>query len=259
MTAAPKTSPQHSEAAETGLDEQSLSAIRSILTEETPVQSRTPVHAAAKAGEVHVDEAPLEARTPTRVRRKADTLPELERPDDSVRIDPIRKKRWFSFRRKGAAIVRSAPLKSKQRESMVKPSRTSPLVDRIRGYRPTAAHIALAGFALLVLLRPWLILGLMLVLVFITVGVFLIAGYDGFWHGVVKANRWYASRRPARAAVLHARLDRFAMRWDAVLDRFPEGTVDGFYLPDFGDLATADARHDEALKRRLASLNEKSA
>lgn len=68
--------------------------------------------------------------------------------------------------------------------------------------------------------------------------------------------RWYARRRPNRAAELHRKLDAFAMKWDAVLDRFPEGSVDGLYLPDFGELATADARHDEALDRRFANLRK---
>lgn len=44
------------------------------------------------------------------------------------------------------------------------------------------------------------------------------------------------------------------MKWDAVLDRFPEGTVDGLYLPDFGEMAEAEARHDAALDRRFDRL-----
>jgi len=43
--------------------------------------------------------------------------------------------------------------------------------------------------------------------------------------------------------------------WDGILDRFPEGTVDGLYLPDFGELAAADDRHTEAMDRRLSGLH----
>lgn len=89
----------------------------------------------------------------------------------------------------------------------------------------------------------------------IITGVFLTVGYDGFWQGMIKFGRWYANRRPARAALLHARLDRFAVAWDGILDRFPEGTVDGLYLPDFGELAAADDRHTEAMDRRLSGLH----
>ena len=49
------------------------------------------------------------------------------------------------------------------------------------------------------------------------------------------------------------------VKWDAVLDRFPEGTVDGLYLPDFGEMAAADTRHDEALDRRFDSLRNSEA
>ena len=49
------------------------------------------------------------------------------------------------------------------------------------------------------------------------------------------------------------------MKWDAVLDRFPEGTVDGLYLPDFGEMAAAETRYDEALDRRFDSLRNSEA
>ena len=68
--------------------------------------------------------------------------------------------------------------------------------------------------------------------------------------------RWYARRHPSRSVELHRKLDNFAMKFDAFLDRFPEGTVDGLYLPDLGDLAEADQRHDEALDRRFETLRE---
>ncbi len=114
-------------------------------------------------------------------------------------------------------------------------------------------------FALVVLLRPWLVLGLFVLSLLVLIGVILTVGYDGFWQGVMKASRWYGKRRPHRAEALYAKLDRFAMRWDAFLDRFPEGTVDGLYLPDLEQLATAERRHDEAVARRLAGLQGKGA
>ncbi|WP_394415134.1 hypothetical protein [Sulfitobacter sp. 1A12126] len=97
------------------------------------------------------------------------------------------------------------------------------------------------------------------VTVFVALGVFLALGYDGFWQRAMALGRWYAARRPERAAALHARLDAFAMKWDAVLDRFPEGTVDGLYLPDFGEMAAAEARHDAALDRRFDRLRDPEA
>ncbi|UOA30781.1 hypothetical protein DSM110093_00540 [Sulfitobacter sp. DSM 110093] len=125
--------------------------------------------------------------------------------------------------------------------------------------RPSPWVIILGALALLVVLRPLLMLGLILLTVFVTLGVFLALGYDGFWQRAMALGRWYTGRRPERAARIRARLDAFAMKWDAVLDRFPEGTVDGLYLPDFGEIAAADARHDEALDRRFDSLRNSEA
>lgn len=122
------------------------------------------------------------------------------------------------------------------------------------GYRPSFKVAIWLSFALLLFMRPWLVLGLSLMTLVVLIGVFLIVGYDGCWRGAMGVARWYAGRRPNRAAELHRKLDAFAMKWDALLDRFPEGTVDGLYLPDFGNMATADARHDAALDRRLANL-----
>ncbi len=130
---------------------------------------------------------------------------------------------------------------------------------RVTGYRPKPKHLILGSLALLILFRPWLVAGILFLGLLVTLGVFLILGYDGFWRRAMGVARWYARRRPSRAGELHRKLDNFAMKWDAILDRFPEGSVDGLYLPDFGDLATADARHDEALDRRFSNLNESGA
>lgn len=259
MTTAPKT-PQDT-SSESELDESSLSAIRSLLTEEAqsaPRETLTDEEVAPKPAGIKLP------RGVARLRRKADDLPLLEEPahdpEAAARaakaMAPKPVKRKFSLRNKFA----SRPTKAvPQQRSQAPSSALGGLMDRVRAYRPTRLHIILAVCGLVVFMRPWLILGLMFIFVFIMVGVFLITGYDGFWQAVMKISRWYASRRPDRAASLHARLDRFAVRWDAVLDRFPEGTVDALYLPDFGDLATAELRHDEAMERRLASLQEKGA
>ena len=65
-----------------------------------------------------------------------------------------------------------------------------------------------------------------------------------------------SNRVEATTARLCSPLDDFAMCWDAILDRFPEGTVDALYMPDFGELAAADVRHDAVMERRLESLRE---
>jgi|GEM_PF-1511096 hypothetical protein len=251
------------------LDESSLNAIRSILTEETaPAATRRQAHDDVSA----VEKAPAPPR-------KADALPDLAAPvGDEVHgrdnyaggATPARKSglRFFKTRvrsqkpqpkHQAAKVAASKNAKTPKASGASNLPALSAMLDRVKAYRPTKAHIGLAMIALFVLMRPWLVLGLLVLFAIIMTGIFLMVGYDGFWQGVMKASHWYARRRPSRAASVHARLDRFAMRWDAVLDRFPEGTVDSFYLPDFSELATADARHDAAVERRLAGMSGKGA
>jgi len=260
MTDTQKTTSNDSTEAE--LDAASLSAIRSILTEDT---APAPRGAAPSGADVA---APVEK--PARRRRKADALPRLKQPiaDPEAEARAAEKMAQRGPRHRESFVggllsrvtdrlpalpKRSAP--PAQTAAPVTPQPQEPATG-LRGYRPKPAYIVLALAALLIFMRPWLVLGLVLLFAFITVGVFLITGYDGFWQGVIRTARWYARRRPSRADAIHARLDRFAVRWDAFLDKFPEGTVDGLYLPDFGAIEAADRRHGEALERRLAGMQE---
>lgn len=255
MTATQTISPNDTATSEAELDADSLSAIRSILTEE---EKPAPRRKTQRSERVNAEAVPVKVS----ISRKSDAFPPLEsaEADEDASIAAIKPKRGFSFRRKAAKPKRANPKPSAPpRQASTAAGEGNGIMDRIRAYRPTVAHIVLACLALFVLMRPWLVVGLLLLSVVVLVGVFLIAGYDGFWQGVVNVSRWYAKRRPSRAAAIHARLDRFAVGWDSILDRFPEGTVDALYLPDFGDLAQADARHGEALDRRLAGLNETGA
>jgi hypothetical protein len=131
--------------------------------------------------------------------------------------------------------------------------------DKVADIRVTPKRVALVALVALILFWPWLMVGILFFCAFIVTAIFLTLGYDGFWRRAMGLGRWYARRRPAHAAVIHEKLDTFAMRWDAVLDRFPEGTVDGLYLPDFGEMAIADSRHDAAMERRLNAMRENGA
>lgn len=254
MTLNPKNSSQKTSAEGPDLDAESLNAIRSILTEQNAPGVARPV-----AGAAQVESEP---RNGPSLRRKADGFPPLNNADSPAGpvASPVKKR--FSFRGKAAEVAKVAP---SQNTAAVLPGHTPAeeakgedgWKSRVKAYRPKPVHIALAAFSVLVLTRPWLVFGLLVLFAIILIGVFLVAGYDGFWQGVMKAGRWYAKRNPARAVAVNKRLDAFAMRWDAILDRFPEGSVDGLYLPDFGDLAMADKRHDEAVDRRLAGMAEK--
>ncbi|MEP3055629.1 hypothetical protein [Ascidiaceihabitans sp.] len=125
-------------------------------------------------------------------------------------------------------------------------------------YRPTPKHVVLAVFALLLLLRPhWVLLSLALAL-FLTIGAFVCFGADRMWGMLMVAFQRFSQRRPEQAARLGSKMDAFALRWDALLDRFPEGSVDGLYLPDFQAFSTRDDAHAEAMNARLAQMRSEA-
>jgi len=260
MTAAPTPSPEGAAATPNELDADSLNAIRAILSEDSAMPAR---RSRGAAGAQPESETAARSNPPreSSAHRKADALPQLQQPDEDLRPDASEPRRSMLSRlrrkaRKVPPAAGSAP-RGIPRGAGRLSGFTAPGGISIAGYRPKRAHLAIAVLGLLVFFRPWLVAGLLGATGMLIGVVFLITGFDGFWRGVMRANRWYAKRRPARAAVVMGRLDRFAMRWDAVLDRFPEGTVDGLYLPDFADIAQADSRHDAAVARRLSGLQGK--
>ncbi len=206
------------------LDLSTLAAIRNLMVDEPEIDDE-------------VVSAPVASPEPlVKTRRKADMFPQVA--DEATPEPEVAEPKALS-RVKSAISTRVDAVKA-----------------QVLGYRPTAKHAIWVAFALLVVFRPWLVVATLLLTIFIIGGVFLTLGYDRFWQKSMALGHWYARRRPQRSARLHKKLDNFAMRWDAILDRFPEGTVDALYMPDFGELAAADARHDAAMERRLASMRE---
>lgn len=125
-------------------------------------------------------------------------------------------------------------------------------------YRPTPKHVVLAVFALVLVFRPhWVFLSVALML-FLTIGAFVCFGADRVWGMLMIAFQRFSQRRPEQAARLGSKMDAFALRWDALLDRFPEGSVDGLYLPDFQALSTRDDAHAEAMDARLAQMRSEA-
>ena len=239
---------------EAELDPVAMDAIRSLLAdsdaeEDVPVVAPARPSAARELGVAPMAAAPV-APAASLPPRKADGLPDLAAVPPEV---PGAEAPQAKPARKARAPRQASALRQRMQGHLDAGKA------RVLGYRPTRRHIFWGGFALLVLLRPWLVVGLMFLLAFVVVGIFLILGYDGFWRRGMAIGRWYARRNPERSVEMHRKLDQFAVRFDAFLDRFPEGTVDGLYLPDFGDVAEAEARHAEAMERRLASMQQSKA
>lgn len=228
-------------------DEETMAIIRAVLTEdEEPKPTRKAGRLARrKCGSVDEDwnaerrsgeslRSFVARSGGTKRRRRADDLPELA----EVEPETLQPKRtpWVAPRiAKASSMVGS-------------------LIRRVRSFRPSTRQLALACLALLVVVRPhWFVIGGALLLGGVA-GIFLLFGSDRIWRGVVSYLRRVDARDPVRGVLLRERMDWWACRWDAVLDRFPDGMVDGLYMPDLQAMETAEAAHTYAMAQRLARM-----
>jgi len=223
--------PQHA------TDEETMSVIRAVLTEaEEPEPTRKATRTARRADKAQgaQSRAFVEKTTEPNPRRRADDLPPLQAcpPEDP----PIARARPMA---KAAGVAVWA---------------VSAITRPVRAFRPTTRHLALASLALLIALRPhWFVISGVAVIA-IVVGAFLIIGSDRIWRMVLAYLNRTEVRNPARAARLRVRLDRFAWRWDGILDWFPDGMADALYMPDFQGMQNADAAHTDAMSKRLTRM-----
>ena len=233
--------PQHA------TEEETMSVIRSVLTaQDGPAPSRRETRAQQAAARAAMmsgrngETSPGAFVEPTREpkRRRADNLPVLQEI-----VEPqVSTKRAKRARRSVSLAARAV----------------SSGVARLRAFRPTTRHLALASLALLVALRPnWFVVTGVLAVALI-VGAFMFLGSDRIWRIVLAHVARVDGRNPARAALLRTRLDRFACRWDAILDFFPDGMVDGLYMPDLQAMQDGEEAHTEAMAARLERMVHES-
>ncbi len=219
-----------SNSADAGLAPETMSLIRDMITEHppTPASPRQATRAASQPDPVAAvqDDIATSPRASARIR-----------PIEHVMAEPD-----------AAPLPAPAP-------SLVR-TLIGTAIAHIKGFRPTRRQIIAAALILVVLIWPaWVIFFAVLNLI-VVLGVFLCFGGDRVWGGVVRALSWYIQRAPERGTRLTARIDRFADRWDGILDRFPDGWVDGLYLPDVRALLEADKLHDDALNARFDRMSQ---
>lgn len=219
----------------TTTEEEMMSTIRSVLTNDTTPSTPKKLHVIqTRTAPATEDVQPVQQRafvertsegTP---RRRASDLPELEAADQvAPRVSFVTRlaSRLVAFGGRPLAAL--------------------------RGFQPTTRHLALASAALLFVVRPhWFVIGALLALLLV-IGTFMTLGADRIWHGILAWLDRVEARDPARAAALRCKLDRFACRWDGVLDIFPDGMVDSLYMPDFQAMKQAEANHDAVVSDRL--------
>jgi len=93
---------------------------------------------------------------------------------------------------------------------------------------------ALAGAALLLVWKPWLVPLLIFLTIWLALVLFLLLGSTRISELTAKAWAFYCARRPKRAARIYKALQRGADRADGLLARLPEKWTEGIYTPDLG-------------------------
>lgn len=177
------------------------------------------------------DRAPLPVR-PKRVASRP-ARPVMERPK-ALRFAPL-------------AAAEDAPKVKAQKVPRSMPRISLPIKRR---------HFLLIGFVAAVVFFPKVVVFSVLFSLLMVVMAFYIAGGEQIWRGVILGLHDLAERDPRRAARIRYRLDKLANTWDGILDKFPTGSVDSLYMPDFQALSLDEARNEVRLKERLERLRE---
>ena len=135
---------------------------------------------------------------------------------------------------------------------------TTPLVGYvppvIRNYNPETVAILRTSLAVLLMLRPFTVFGLLFLAIFVLLLVYLFAGPYRFWRGVISFHGFIARYKPSTARVIKLRAYVVAKRWDELLLWAPQGLADFLRSPDLREMVRADKRHHQAYNERLDRL-----
>lgn len=116
-------------------------------------------------------------------------------------------------------------------------ARVAPKVEDLTGRRMTSVWrkrlLIAAPIVLVILWKPWLIPGLVILGFWLVIAAFAVLGSERLAEGFIRFYVWLDARNPARAERIRSRTDRLAMRLDALFDRLPERWTEGLYMPDF--------------------------
>ena len=99
--------------------------------------------------------------------------------------------------------------------------------------RPTIRQVASICIIMLLILRPLWFVIVPLACLALVAALFVVLGAERSWRLLNLLLARMERSNPIRATMWRHRLDRFAYRWDNFLDHFPNGMVDGLYMPDF--------------------------
>lgn len=162
--------------------------------------------------------------------KSREVLPELEPVEETREPAP----------RMARKAARTAP------KGAYQPDARTGIVDRIKAYRPSRKHIFLVVLAGVVIWRPWLVPGILFVTFWIGLIVYLTLGPDRTMEKLSAVWTWLQRTRPETAEKLRDSADRFALKFDALLERLPDRWAERLALPDFSQPSDAQVKMDEA-------------
>ncbi len=207
-----------------GTEAETLNAVRSALTE---FEDEKPVLPTVFGGK------------PRLVRRsKAELFAPLAEDDDtgsSEKLSSLRERMGFNGMIEAPKRLAQLPIPERLKQMSM----------------PKRKHVAFALMAALILIRPMWAFFAVLIVVSLVALAFFTLGAETIWRGVMLALHQLSDKDPKRAVRIRKRLDAFAVKWDTFLDRFPEGSVDQFYMPDFQVLSAEEARNEARFQNRM--------
>ncbi len=130
---------------------------------------------------------------------------------------------------------------------------------RLASWRPNVRVVLWSCAALLLLLKPALLLGMLLFFAVIFLGALVIAGPDAFWLRAIMIFRAYKRWFPASARYIRVLGLQSVRRWHKFLSHLPSKWSDSLSFPDLRAIAKADQRHAIVLEDRLRRLREERA
>ena len=182
----------------------------------------------------------------TRPRRRWLRVPRVRLPRPTSRRNSV------ADRRKNATA--SAPANGAAMPLHARVTRRLP--EWLRNYRPTKKHVAWAVVAGLVIYRPLMVPLVVLLLVWLVLIAYLTLGPDRW--GEIIAGAWQRlhSRKPELAERVRQRADRFAERFDRVLDWLPDAWAERLALPDFSGADPSDDDRPDPFDRLAAEARQ---
>ncbi len=105
-------------------------------------------------------------------------------------------------------------------------------------------HVCLAVAALVIILRPWLVVGVLLTLLMVFAITYLSLGPERFGE-IIKA-RWllFKKRKPEKAEQYFKKATELTEQYNAKIAKLPEKFADALTLPDLAELEKEDDRPD---------------